>query len=108
MAIYVIIPKFFKKFAGCAVWPFVFIKDHRLKQDAVFVNHEKIHLRQQMELLVIFFYIWYVLEFLLHLVRLRSRYAAYRAISFEKEAYANENDLHYLKQRPFFEFLSYL
>jgi len=39
---------------------------------------------------------------------LRSRYAAYHAISFEQEAYAKENDLNYLKQRPFFEFLRYV
>jgi len=108
MPIYIVIPKFFKKFSGCAVWPFLFLKSHRLKEDMVFVNHEKIHLRQQLELLVVFFYIWYILEFLLHLVRLRSRYAAYRAISFEQEAYAKENDLNYLKKRPFFGFLRYV
>jgi hypothetical protein len=33
---------------------------------------------------------------------------AYRNISFEKEAYANEKDLNYVKQRSFWKFLSYL
>jgi hypothetical protein len=31
--------------------------------DKVFVNHEKIHLRQQLELLVLPFYVWYIIEF---------------------------------------------
>ena len=108
MPIYIIIPKIFKHFAGCALWPFVLFKDPKLKQDPVFINHERIHLRQQQELLLVFFYIWYSIEFVIHLIRLQSQYAAYRAISFEKEAYAKENDLSYLKQRPFWSFLRYL
>ncbi len=72
------------------------------------MNHERIHLRQQIELLVVPFYVWYGLEFLLRLLQYRNRRKAYYNISFEREAYGNEKDLNYLKQRSFWNFLKYL
>lgn len=63
------------------------------------INHERIHTAQMRELLFLPFYIIYFLEWLLHLVRLRNWYAAYKAISFEREAYAHGNDLTYLPRR---------
>ena len=71
------------------------------------MNHERIHLRQQLELLIIFFYLCYGIEYMVHLYRLKSKQAAYRSISFEKEAYTNENDLNYLKERSFWAFLNF-
>ena len=50
-------------------------------------NHEAIHTAQMRELLYVPFYLLYVLEWLWHLARLRDMKAAYRAISFEREAY---------------------
>ena len=72
------------------------------------LNHERIHLRQQAELLVVFFYVWYGLEYLIRLIQYRNRHEAYKNISFEREAYANEKDLDYLKRRSFWEFLKYI
>lgn len=108
MAILIHTPILFKKFIGCAFWPFIFVKRVGLKEDAVFINHERIHLRQQIELLIIPFYLWYFTEYLIHLIYLKSRHAAYHAISFEKEAYAKERDFEYLKNRQFWGFLKYL
>lgn len=51
------------------------------------------------ELLFIFFYIIYLLEWI---VRLFINENAYRNISFEKEAYQNEGDLSYLRTRRWF------
>ena len=51
------------------------------------------------ELLFIFFYIIYFLEWI---VRLFINKNAYRSISFEKEAYSNEDNLEYLKTRKHF------
>jgi len=51
------------------------------------------------ELLFIFFYIIYILEWL---IRLFINKNAYKNISFEKEAYSNENNLEYLKTRKCF------
>ncbi len=84
-----------------ALFPFIFLKKKVLKFDAVLLNHEKIHLRQQLELLIIPFYLVYVIEFLIRLI-------LYRNISFEREAYINQLDFQYLKRRLFWSFLKYL
>lgn len=72
------------------------------------MNHERIHLRQQLELLVIFFYIWYAIEFFVRYLDCRDGMLAYRNISFEREAYRREYDLNYLKSRPLWAFRKYL
>ncbi|HEY6143136.1 MAG TPA: hypothetical protein VIV55_06850 [Flavobacterium sp.] len=97
-----------KGYRGLAIFPFVFVKQTLDKENLVFINHERIHLRQQLELLIIPFFIWYFLEFLLRLAQYKNIDLAYRNISFEREAYSNEKDLDYLKQRSFWRFLNYL
>jgi len=97
-----LIPKRYKAFT---VFPFVFINDKGLRQDMVLLNHERIHLRQQLELLIVPFFIWYFVEFFVYYSRLKNWNLAYREISFEKEAYENENGFEYLKRRPFFNFI---
>ncbi|WP_395053719.1 hypothetical protein [Flavobacterium sp.] len=95
-------------FRGLTLFPFVFMADKDDKLNVVFINHEKIHIRQQLELLVLPFYIWYFLEFLVRWFQYKDKYKAYKNISFEREAYANEKDLNYLKQRSFCRFLKFL
>lgn len=97
-----------KGYAGITLFPFVFVKHAHLKHNKVFVNHERIHLKQQLELLILPFFIWYGLEFLLRYLHYRNWHLAYRNISFEREAYQNEFNLQYLKKRPFWNFLKYL
>lgn len=97
-----------KGFNGITLWPFVVLRKKELKTDARFLHHERIHLRQQAELLVLFFYVWYGVEFLVRWFQYKNRHLAYRNISFEREAYANEKDLAYIKKRPFWSFLSFL
>ena len=97
-----------KGYTGITIFPFVFLKSKQLKGNQVLVNHEKIHLRQQIELLIILFYVFYVLEFLIRFIHYRNWQMAYRNISFEREAYANQYHLNYLKRRPFWAFLKYL
>lgn len=91
---------------GIALWPFVIVRSK--KPGKAILNHERIHLRQQAEMLVVLFYVWYLAEWVINYVKLRNWWAAYYAISFEKEAYANENDLQYLKRRKFWAFLRYM
>lgn len=62
-------------------------------------NHEAIHTAQMKELLYVPFYLLYVLEWLWHLAWLRDTKAAYRATSFEREAYAYQSDADYLNRR---------
>jgi hypothetical protein len=97
-----------KGYRGLTLFPFVFLKCQNDKEDKVLLNHERIHLRQQLELLILPFFIWYGMEFLIRLLIHRNKYLAYKSISFEKEAYANEKDLNYLKQRSFWDFLKYM
>lgn len=85
----------------------LFVKNDA-KIDEVSINHERIHTAQMKELLYIFFYLFYVIEWLIRLIRFRNGHMAYRNISFEREAYQNEGDLHYLKGRRFFNFLKYM
>ena len=93
------------------------------KIDEVTMNHESIHSRQFVELMVLFavvtvfirwwlpalapfaFYVWYVLEWL---IRLFMRGNAYRNISFEREAYTNEANPEYLKNMKWGSWLKYL
>ena len=82
---------------GIALFPYIFIKD---EGDDVIVNHESIHIEQQKELWVIPFYLLYVLFWLRGLRRLGDSRMAYYDIPFEKEAYANDDNLEYLKTRP--------
>ena len=96
------------KINGIALFPFILLKKKEFQQDPCIINHEKIHLRQQAELLIIFFYLWYVIEYYYWYFRLRNPYQAYRHLSFEREAYAHENDLDYLKNRKFWSFIRYL
>lgn len=94
-------------YIGITIFPFMFLKYSVLKGNAILINHEKIHLRQQIELLVIPFFIIYTFEFLFRLIQYKNWNLAYRNISFEREAYKNEKDLDYLKSRSFWMFLNY-
>lgn len=68
-------------------------------------NHEAIHTAQMKELLYLPFYLLYVLEWLCRLIQLRDSGKAYRAISHEREAYANQSNPDYLTERkPYNQF----
>ncbi|AFD55134.1 hypothetical protein RA0C_0118 [Riemerella anatipestifer ATCC 11845 = DSM 15868] len=67
------------------------------------MNHEKIHLRQQLELLILPFFVWYGLNYLWNLIKYKNHREAYRNIIFEQEAYENQNDLEYLKNRKLWQ-----
>lgn len=97
-----------KGYTGITIFPFVFLKTKALKLNSVLINHESIHLRQQLELLVVPFYLLYSIEFLVRLVQYKNWQKAYRNISFEREAYLNESNLEYLNNRKFWSFLNYL
>ena len=75
-------------------------------------NHEKIHWKQQLEMLIIFFYIWYLVEWLINivivLIKNKPIKDAYYNISFEREAYGNENNFNYLENRKFYTWIKYI
>jgi hypothetical protein len=97
-----------KGYSGLAAFPFVIVRKAGDKVNLIFLNHEKIHLQQQLELLIVPFFIWYSLEFLLRWYQYKDKNLAYQNLSFEREAYANESNLNYLETRKYFSFLKYL
>lgn len=107
---FVIVAKYLipKGYRGLTVFPFVFIKYRFDSENKVLLNHEKIHIRQQMELLVLPFFLWYFVEYAVRLLQYKNANLAYRNISFEREAYTNEEHLNYLETRRFFTFLKHL
>lgn len=93
----------FKGFKAINLFGILFVRKRAVISD-IDINHEAIHTAQMKELLYVFFYILYFIEWL---IRLRKG-NAYRSISFEIEAYDNENNLDYLKNREKFNFIKYL
>lgn len=106
---WLIVSKFWvpKGFSGITLFPFIIARKNRI-DNQVFINHEKIHIRQQLELLVLPFFVWYLIEFFIRLIQYKDKRMAYRNISFEREAYANDKHLNYLNKRKLFAFLRYL
>ncbi len=98
---------YFKKNNVIATTIFPFIIFWRGYYSDVDLSHERIHIRQQMELLVIFFYLIYGLEYLIKGIKYKDFNIAYENISFEKEAYENESDLNYYKKRKLLSFIKY-
>ncbi|MGH2665670.1 hypothetical protein [Flavobacterium sp.] len=97
-----------KGFRGITLFPFIILVNRKDREDAVMLNHERIHISQQIEMLVIPFFFWYGTEFLFRWIQYKDKHLAYRNISFEREAYANEKNLSYLKQRSFWSSFKYL
>lgn len=93
-----------KGYNAMALWPFIFVRQDA-RVDAKTINHELIHGRQQVEMLVVPFYVWYLIEWL---IRLFGKGKAYRNISFEREAYENETDDEYLENRRAFAWIHYI
>ena len=107
----VVVSPFFMKYfvAGHAsaitLFPFIVLKNEKLKKNEVLMNHERIHIRQQLELLVLGFYIIYLVEYVVRLIAYKNHFSAYRQISFEQEAYDYEEDFYYLKKRSFWAWM---
>ena len=118
-------------YQAMTILPFIFARkrfdplaDHTL-------YHERIHLRQQLEVLVTLFgvmsglcltliswwwmilvpfgyYILYITEYLVRGIMYNDNKEGYRNISFEQEAFMNERDFEYLKRRRPFAWIKYL
>ena len=95
------------RFIGITLFPFVFAAKSQ-KNNTIFINHESIHIRQQLETLVIFFYLIYGISFIINLIKFKNWMAAYSMICFEREAYAKQGTIGYLKTRKFWSFVKYM
>lgn len=96
------------KASAVTIFPFIFLQSESFTKDLVLLNHERIHIKQAIELMIIPFYIWYLLEFLIRYSQFRNFRRAYYNISFEREAYRNQNNINYCEGRKVWGFLKYL
>ena len=114
---------------GITLFPFIFIREE-LKTNAgidILINHERIHIAQQVELgivglilailaLVLTGFHWIILLFIpgvflflyglsYILQTIMGKDDPYRHVIFEREAYANHTNFTYLETRRMFDFL---
>lgn len=108
--IVVISPRFTKAISwvidvgAITLYPFII---SRQEMSETTLRHETIHIAQQKELLVIFFYLLYGWDFLYGLIKYKDKELAYRRIRFEQEAYAQEENTNYLKNRQLYSWRKY-
>lgn len=80
---------------GLMLFPFCIVSKEAYKPE-VTANHEQIHFQQCLEMGIIPFYLWILYEYI--------RYGAQNGPA-EKEAYANQRNLDYLKTRKRYKWL---
>lgn len=85
-------------YKAISLFGFIFVKKNRqLTQRSL--RHEAIHFEQQKELAYLFFFAWYLIEFIVRFLTLWNWNKAYRCISFEQEAYRYDDKPFYLQNR---------
>ena len=96
-------------YKAMTVFPFVFIrKDKKTKYTPTCHRHELTHAYQQVECLWILFFIIYIVEYLIKILWTCYPNLAYRSISFEQEAFANQGDVEYNINRKHFAWVKYI
>lgn len=122
-------------FSSChtiTIGPFVFSKRSKDDIEQNVRNHETCHSIQWIELACIagilililqllagisawwylsagvMFYVWYGIEYIVRLVIIRNFKQAYKAVSFEQEAYSSEKDCNYIENRALFSWLKFI
>lgn len=95
----------FKGFSAINLFGVLFVRKGVVVTERM-LNHERIHTAQMKELLYVGFYIWYFIEWLIELIHYKGK--SYYSNTFEREARANENNLSYLNNRPFWGFWEYV
>lgn len=114
------------------IGPFVLSKRTEDKITPTIRNHEFIHRSQWMEMTVVSmtiislcmilteisqwwallslvtFYIWYGVEYVIRLIICNDTDKAYKSVSFEREAYENEDNSDYQDEKEYFSWIKYL
>jgi len=94
--------------SGIMLFPFLLIRKNLKGSGKAnkIINHETIHFHQAIETLVLPFYIIYVINYLLNLLKYKNHNTAYKNILAEKEAFSNDSNLDYLETRKKYCWLS--
>ena len=95
-------------YKGITIWPFIFYRDKEDKNNKVFLNHERIHIKQQIEMLIIPFFICYLYFYIVNRIKGMNFNEAYRNNPFEIEAYVNEDTVKYRSKRKFYAWIKYV
>lgn len=122
----------FAGYKAITIWPLIIVRKSAAWSFSEYdYNHECIHGRQQVEMMMFgalavmglfclgcewwsmlalpMFFWWYGIEFLVRWVCYKfDAHKAYRNIGFEKEAYANQMYLDYLKDRKLMAWIEYM
>lgn len=94
----------FKGFIAMNILGIIFTRDLS-KINTIVINHESIHTEQLIECLFIFFYLIYIINYIINLIKYKDFKLAYRNLLFEIEAYNNQNNLEYLNNRKHYAWL---
>lgn len=97
----------FKGFKAMNIFGVLFVRKG-CKLNDTDIRHELIHTAQQREMLYVFFFLWYVIEWLIRLLQYRNAHTAYRNISFEREAYTMQYTMTYIDCRRHYAWVEYL
>ncbi len=122
----------FQGYKAVAIWPLIFARESTKPLKTYEENHEKTHLRQQLEVLIasavamaalilVFGWSWwwmlvslavyytsYGIDYAVRYLAYGSSDEAYRNIAAEQEAYNNQYDTAYLKRRRPFAWVEYI
>ena len=97
---------------GITIFPFIFIRkgydkdmDEALYKELI--NHERIHIVQQGECLVLPWLLIYGFNYMVNLIRFKKHFEAYYNICMEREAYSNQSQKDYLDKRKTFQWKKY-
>lgn len=94
-----------KGFKAINLFGYIFAR-HGVIIDFRTINHEAIHAAQMREMGYVLFYIVYVLEWLIKLLKYGRD--SYWHLSFEREAYYNEICTNYLETRRRYAWINYI
>lgn len=86
----------------------IFYRSREDRDNETIRTHELIHWIQQKEVLCLLFYLWYLVEYLIKLIRFMDHQKAYRGIGFEQEAKKFERDAAYLSKRKPFHWIRFV
>ena len=95
-----------KGFAAMNLFGIIFARNEYKPLARRIQNHEAIHTVQMKEMLYIFFYLWYLVEWFVKLFRYGRN--AYENISFEREAYTYQYDYSHLEKRKKYHWIKRL
>ncbi len=90
--------RIFRYYTGFSFFLFIWISTLEKDQERL-IRHERIHYRQQTELLFVFHWLLYGLFYLISRIKGQRHYIAYRYNPFEIEAYQHDTDASYLNRR---------